>query len=365
MTHAVPVTGTPARTPVPRSLREERLARARAALARAEARTGLRSAAERATQRALAAGTVPVATARYGSALAADLAPASLTGTAPWEGLADALAGGQAGVQVISGSAALLLAAAAVRQAQGWCAVVGGADLGWCAGAELGLALERTLVVPLSALPDPRVTALLPTVLGILLGAVEVVVLTREASSCLSASMRRSVVARARERGTLVLLEQPWAHVPVLEVGHVPAQPPAGTVVRLPTGTTPDAATPVGVPAGACAHAPAGARAGRAVRGTSGPVSQGADQTGSEAEHPGSPLGPAEMPAGYLERLEWQVHVPGRGQGSLLAQDASGLRIEHQPRAARLRVLPPPDAREGNADRTVAEATARTAGERG
>ena len=73
-------------------------------------------------------------------------------------------------------SATLLLAALALRQGSvGWCAVVGGDELGWCAAAEVGLDLNRVLTVPASVLDDASaltvVSALLDGVGALLIGA--------------------------------------------------------------------------------------------------------------------------------------------------------------------------------------------------
>nr|MCW1079690.1 hypothetical protein [Streptococcus anginosus] len=50
----------------------------------------------------------------------------------------------------------------------------------------------------------------LPGVVGALVDGVEVVVLTSTVASGLSHGVRRSVQARARERGVLVLLQEAW-----------------------------------------------------------------------------------------------------------------------------------------------------------
>ena len=179
---------------------QQRLARAREALLRAEQRAGVRGTGHGELRRAAARASAPAS---------ASLPEAASLGA--WQVLERDLDSGWSGVLALSGSLWLLLALAARRQStHGWCAVVGGQDVGWCAAAEAGLDLARTLVVPLSGRDARSRATLLPGVVGALVDGVEVVVLTSTVASGLSHGVRRSVQARARERGVLVLLQEAW-----------------------------------------------------------------------------------------------------------------------------------------------------------
>ena len=110
------------------------------------------------------------------------------------------------------GATALALAVAAGPSAAGsWSAIVGAPDIGLAAAGELGVALERVLVV---LPPEP---AAWPATLAALAGSVDVVVVAprhrvREADA-------RRLVARFRERGSVLI--------------HVGDRWPAGADVRL------------------------------------------------------------------------------------------------------------------------------------
>lgn len=292
-----------------------RLEVARAALREAERRAGLSRPGSGVVGPLAAAGT-----GRGQAALARPLPvqPGDPAGSpaqgGPWEDLLGALEPGTGGVRALEGSTTLLLAAAARRQGQGWCAVVGGQDLGWCAGAESGLALERTLVVPLVA-PDAERTRLLPTVLGSLIGAVEVVVLVGMADY-LTDAVRRSARARARERGTLLLSDQRWPGTESLQAQPVVPQEAVGAGSwswwDYWTG-----------------HLPQVEEAS----------AQGADQWRQRA---GLPLHLAqEMPAGYLQQVTWQVR-DRCGRTTLLAHDERGVaRWPRRSRTGSERAAPP------------------------
>lgn len=249
-------------------LAQQRLARARQVLREAEQRAGVRSAEQRELRRAASgAGLVPVACS------VPDPTEQGLPGV--WQALERDLDAGWSGVLSLSGSLWLLLSLAARRQAAyGWCAVVGGQDVGWCAAAEAGLDLERTVVVgalgALGAQGHSR-SAVLPGVVAALIDGVEVVVLASGSAAGLSRGLRRSMQARARERGVLVLLQEPWegghqlrAHLSGCDTGEV---------VRA-------------FPAQAAAH---------------------------------------EMPAGYLRGMGWRVRDPRSGALAELSLDAQGL----------------------------------------
>ena len=118
---------------------------------------------------------------------------------------------------VTSGSAASSLALALAwpaTAAGSWCAVVGVAHLGLLAAAELGVALERTLLI---ADPGPQEWA---GTVAALLDAVEVVLV--QPTGSISPTTQRRLVARARDRGSVLLQAggrpEVWAAQPDLAV---------------------------------------------------------------------------------------------------------------------------------------------------
>lgn len=128
------------------------------------------------------------------------------------------LGGLQRGSTVVtSGSAAtsLALALAGPTTVSGaWCAVVGLAHLGLLAAAELGVALERTLLV---ADPEPQEWA---STVAALLDAVDVVLV--QPSQRITPTTQRRLVARARDRGSVLVQAggsaTVWAERPDLTV---------------------------------------------------------------------------------------------------------------------------------------------------
>jgi hypothetical protein len=122
------------------------------------------------------------------------------------EPLAPLLPGGglrRGSVVAVHGSMALLLALLAAATAQGtWAAVVGVRDLGVPAAAEAGVAVQRLALVPRPGpQPAPVVAALLDGMgLVALAGAYR-----------MPPGVRRSLVARARQRGAVLLALQGWA----------------------------------------------------------------------------------------------------------------------------------------------------------
>jgi hypothetical protein len=101
---------------------------------------------------------------------------------------------------VTTGGAAtsLALALAGPATAAGsWCAVVGVAHLGLLAAAELGVALERTLLIA-----DPGPSDWAGTVAA-LLDAVEVVLV--QPTAPVTPTVQRRLVARARDRGSVLV----------------------------------------------------------------------------------------------------------------------------------------------------------------
>ncbi|MFV0524247.1 MAG: hypothetical protein ACK5RL_07095 [Acidimicrobiales bacterium] len=94
------------------------------------------------------------------------------------------------------GHALALALAAAALGTSGWMAAVGTDDVGWTAAAELGVPLERLLVV--SPVAAPRQ----PTVLATLIDAMDVVLLGP--GPPVDHRSARRLAARMRERGTVV-----------------------------------------------------------------------------------------------------------------------------------------------------------------
>lgn len=106
---------------------------------------------------------------------------------------------GVTGVRRGVGATSLSLAVASAASASGsWIAAVGLPSLGLLAAAELGLGLERLAMV--AAPPDARSYA---TVVATLVDAFDIVLLGR--AQRLRPSDCRRVVARARERGTVLV----------------------------------------------------------------------------------------------------------------------------------------------------------------
>ena len=167
----------------------ERLAAARTALMRAESRTGLADRTSRDIRR-IAART-PASSRRGAHRSDPRLAPGA----------------DSAGALTITGSTSVLLAAAARRQgSHGWCAVVDAEGIGWCAASECGLALDRVLAVRIAEVAPRALLA----VIGALLDGVDVLLLSSRCSIALRVRDHRSLTARARERGALILTPAPW-----------------------------------------------------------------------------------------------------------------------------------------------------------
>ncbi|WP_250708060.1 hypothetical protein, partial [Actinomyces sp. 217892] len=275
-----------------------RLAAARAALAQAEARTGLRAPLPAGPRTAAAVGASRPApgTLAAATATALPVLPSPAPGTlervpespGPWE----AVSPDATGALSLTGSMTLLLAAAARRQgARGWCAVVGGEDLGWCAAAEAGLDLSRVLVVPARDLAS----AALPAVVTALVDGLDVVLLTDGTARLLTARQQRTVTARARERGCLVLLDEPWEGARLLWAR------PRGVGTRLEdagqAGREPDDVPQAGgarvLPLRPMTHSPG----------------QGDPPAPPPARSlaPEDAMAPVEAPAGYLRHLDWEL----------------------------------------------------------
>ncbi len=214
--------------------REERAARARAALAHAEQRTGARPLV-------LPGGTVvprppgpsasgpgvsglgasgPSATAPGAAAEPAQPVPAAapdgsetrqaslLLSERPSlpvpDGLAALLPDGlrRGGITAVTGSTSLLLALLAHACAEGaWAAVVGQPSMGLLAAAQAGVALERLALVPR---PGPDA----PSVVAALVDGLDVVLVGPDAA--LTDGDRRRLGARARDRGAVLLSSTAW-----------------------------------------------------------------------------------------------------------------------------------------------------------
>ncbi|MGH3684304.1 MAG: hypothetical protein ACRDQ9_11320 [Pseudonocardiaceae bacterium] len=105
-------------------------------------------------------------------------------------------------VVAVHGSTALLLALLAAATAQGaWAAVVGVDDLGVLAAAEVGVVVQRLALVPRPG-PDPALVA------AVLLDGVGLVALA--GADRMLSGVRRSLAARARQRGAVLLPLGRW-----------------------------------------------------------------------------------------------------------------------------------------------------------
>ncbi|WP_199421815.1 hypothetical protein [Actinotalea solisilvae] len=197
----------------------DRAARARAALARAEERTGTSGWVRPVRAR----GAEALVRARGTTTTLPVLAPARPSPEvelsdpeAPERLLAvpDALAGllplgalQRGSTVVVAGSTSLVLGLLAeASRAGSWVALVGLPGVGVLAAHELGIALDRVVLVP-----DPGADG--PTVVAALLDGVDVVVVGPGAA--LADGDRRRLSARARERSSVLLPTTPWpgAHV--------------------------------------------------------------------------------------------------------------------------------------------------------
>ncbi|TFF04408.1 hypothetical protein [Cellulosimicrobium funkei] len=108
---------------------------------------------------------------------------------------------------VVTGSASLLLALLATSQGTlDWLAVVGAPGLGMLAAADAGVALERVALVPRAG-DDPA------GVVAALIDGMTYVVVGPDAR--LTASERRRLLARARERGSGLVSVSPWEQAAV------------------------------------------------------------------------------------------------------------------------------------------------------
>ena len=252
---------------------QNRLDRARLALRLAEERTGLRDSAALTVQRALSSAAT--------SALLSTSADSPQAGSSASPAPPAALSACQdSGVLALHGSATLLLAALALRQgATGWCGIIGGGELGWCAATEVGLDLNRVLTVPAPLLDDASTL----TVTSTLLDGVDTLLIGAAIAEGLRPQHRRRLLSRARERGHLILTPARWEGARILRA----------------EALAPDTGTSNTPPAQAPAEAPAEPSADGVVI----PIGRGASP---------APVRAIEMPAGYLRRLTWTLADPQR-----------------------------------------------------
>lgn len=252
---------------------QNRLDRARLALRLAEERTGLRDSAALTVQRALSSAST--------SALLSASADSPQAGSSAFPAPPAALSAWQdSGVLTLHGSTTLLLAALALRQgATGWCGVIGGDELGWCAATEVGLDLKRVLTVPAPLLDDASIL----TVTSTLLDGVDTLLIGATVAEGLRPQHRRRLLSRARERGHLILTPARWEGARILRADAL--APDTGT------RNTPPAQAPVEAPAQPSAD------------GVVIPIGRGASP---------APVRAIEMPAGYLRRLTWTLADPQR-----------------------------------------------------
>ena len=252
---------------------QNRLDRARLALRLAEERTGLRDSAALTVQRALSSAST--------SALLSTSADSPQAGSSAFPAPPAALSACQdSGVLTLRGSTTLLLAALALRQgATGWCGIIGGDELGWCAATKVGLDLNRVLTVPAPLLDDASTL----TVTSTLLDGVDTLLIGAAIAEGLRPQHRRRLLSRARERGHLILTPARWEGARILRA----------------EALAPDTGISNTPPAQAPAEAPAEPSADGVVI----PIGRGASP---------APVRAIEMPAGYLRRLTWTLADPQR-----------------------------------------------------
>lgn len=188
--------------PVRRAAPADRAALARAALARAELRTGARSVAAPEPRVVLEPAAVeeaePAPAPTRGSGLHEHLLPVArpLARLLPEAGLRRGTA------VVVTGSTSLLLALVAEASAAGsWAAFVAMPQVGLLAAAEAGVVLDRLVTVPRPGPDAPRAVAAL-------LDGMDLVVVGQEAA--LADADRRLLLARARDRGAVLLSTGRW-----------------------------------------------------------------------------------------------------------------------------------------------------------
>ena len=274
---------------------QNRLNRARLALRLAEERTGLRDSAALTVQRALSSASTSarLSTSTDSSQAGSSASPVPLAFPTALSACQDP------GVLTLHGSTTLLLVALALRQgATGWCGVIGGDDLGWCAATEVGLDLNRVLTVPAPLLNESSIL----TVTSTLLDGVDALLIGATVAARLRPQHRRRLLARARERGHLILTPAHWEGARILQA--TPSIPETGTKDMSPS------------------RAPVEALAQPSADGVVIPIGRGTSP---------APVRAIEMPAGYLRRLTWALTDPQRPrltatEETTLSLSAEGLR---------------------------------------
>ena len=283
---------------------QNRLDRARLALRLAEERTGLRDSAALTVQRALSSASTSalLSTSADSPPAASPAFPTALSACQ------------DSGVLTLHGSATLLLAALALRQgAAGWCGVIGGDELGWCAATEVGLDLNRVLTVPAPLLDDTSIL----TVTSTLLDGVDTLLIGATVAEGLRPQHRRRLLSRARERGHLILTPARWEGARILQAA--PLAPDAGTK------DTPPAKIPVETPAQP------------STDGVVIPIGRGTSP---------APVRAIEMPAGYLRRLTWTLTDPQRPRLAATEELTLSLSAEGLRTGSRNAVVSAPDPQE-------------------
>lgn len=172
----------------------DRLDAARAALAAAELRTGVRGPGQRATR-----WEAPASYAREEGCEQAPEAPVE-----PFVAIVD---GGRLPVgaaSVVSGSTSLLLALLAASQhGEDWIALVGMPELGLLAAVDAGAAIDRLVVVPdVAGRGAETIAALLDGMAYVVAGP----------ATGLTPADRRRLTARARDRGSGIVSTGEWEH---------------------------------------------------------------------------------------------------------------------------------------------------------
>ena len=147
-------------------------------------------------------GLLPSRGLRRGSTVAVAWGLAARGNGDPAPGLASGSASSGLAASGSGGTSLLLALLSAASRSGSWCAVVGVPALGALAAAESGIALDRLALVPN---PGPD----WPTVVAALIDGVDVVVVA--VPGPVSGSITSRLVARARQRGSVLVPLGPWA----------------------------------------------------------------------------------------------------------------------------------------------------------
>jgi len=161
--------------------------------------------------------------------------------------------------------------------------VLGADGIGWCAASESGLALDRVLAVRTAGL-DSRT---LLSIAGTLLDGVDVLLLSPQCATALRVREHRSLSARSRERGALLLSPVPWEGARTLAAAPQSVPPDEGGAVLALHSVHPHSRTAVSIL---------------------------------------SEPSPREMPEGYLCRLRWSLRNSAGPGASQVLLDSMGIR---------------------------------------